>query len=910
METVPGKQLALVGFDAPEPSAEPPQESSEDAAPALEDSKLAPMLRQYKELKRQYPEHVLLFQVGDFYEMFFDDAIKVSEVLGIRLTSRDRSEENRTPMCGVPIHAIESYLPRLLEAGLSCVLYSQVEEDKRKGGLVRREISRIVTPGVRFEGDGLEEKQLNYLAALVTTLHSSALSYTDVSTGRFRVLEAESLDEVLEAVERIRPAELVLPLTLFRRPVERDTAEWRTIKHLCRDLGIQTVLRAAPEVSADVLNSRLKDRVSGDFSFSADALARETRATVEMVLNYVDEIAFGKAPKISSLTRVDRSQTVFLDGSTCRNLELFETRIDRAKRHSLLSHIDRCRTCMGSRMLSTWMLEPSSDEAEINSRLDAVAEFVSDGGISEEIRKDLMAIRDLERILSRVTCGRVTPRDLLGLRDSLAVFPTIGAALGRTSADRLVKSFRNFDSMSELSEELERALAEDAPAKLSEGGIFRSGYSSELDELRRLRTDASQILAALETEERERSGIPNLKIRYNGVFGYFLEVSKSHLSKVPSYFERRQTLANAERFVTPKLKELEQRILSAKAREFEVERELFADLRTRVGTHVDRLQRMSTLLAELDVVGAFASVSRERNYVRPQISRANTAYQVRRGRHPVVEEVVGRHRFVPNDVELNCEDTRCAVLTGPNMGGKSTYLRQIGLIQILAQMGCFVPAESASLPIVDRIFTRIGSADDLSRGDSTFMVEMREATAIVRKATARSLVLIDEIGRGTATTDGLAIATAIVEWLHERVRCMTVFATHFHELTALAQARDGMFCLSVGVLERERDIEFTHRIEHRAADRSYGLEVARLAGLPEELLQRAEEVLARPAAVHVEVSPQKNQSYRAADEQLLRLGAMVEELKRVEIERLTPLDALVFLQGYRERLLTEYLNRK
>lgn len=890
--------------------------------------KLAPMLQQYVDIKKDYQEHILLFQVGDFYEVFFEDAVTAADVLGIRLTSRDKDQENPIAMCGVPHHALENYLPKLLSAGFSCVVVSQVEDAKQAKGMVRRAITRIVTPGVRFEGDGLDEKHFNYLsAACVAPSGMAAVSYIDVSTGHLRIREAETLDELLEVLRRIHPAELILPSTLFSQPLTQakggTTAPWlRDIRALARELETKIVSRPFSKISRTEASSRVQELLAEDSMGSSVASAVEKlseagRAVLEASVEYIEEVSFGSSPGIARFSVEEQSRTVFIDATTRRNLEISETRLSGERRNSLLAHIDYTRTAMGSRMFGEWFLSPSAVQEEIEERFDVIEEFLSQPELLESLRQEFASIRDIDRLVTRLRSLRASPRDLATLRDSLLSLPEIDSILARGQAARIRSLALEFDVLEDVRELLQTALVEEPPLRVSEGGIFRDSYNEEVDRLRGIRANGKTWLAELEAEEKERSSIGALKIKYNNVFGYFIEVSKAHLSKVPQEYERKQTLTNAERFVTPKLKEYEVAILSAKGKQLDLERDLFTELRSKVCEAAGRLQKVARILSELDAISAFAELARRHNYVRPTLQPNSQELRVTQGRHPVVERVIGPHNFVPNDILLSRESRRLAVLTGPNMGGKSTYLRQIALIQLMAQAGSFVPAVRAELPLVDRIFTRIGASDDLSKGDSTFMVEMREASIIVRKATANSLVLIDEIGRGTATSDGLAIATAIAQWLHDNVECMTVFATHFHELTELEKIKEAAFCLSVGVVENSGEISFTHRIEETPADRSYGIEVARLAGLPEGLLCHAEVLLEelasgdseRATALSVDSERATALSVPKPSLDVSKLQILTEENKRlrrledalcaVNVDELTPLAALNELAALR-----------
>lgn len=881
--------------------AEPPA-----AAPAVDEANLAPMLRHYTQLKQRYPEHLLLFQVGDFYEVFFDDARTVSEALQIRLTSRNKDEPRPIPMCGVPIHAIDNYLPRLLRAGFSCVLVSQTEDARGKKGMVQRDVTRIVTPGVRYEGDGLDEKSFNYLASLCPSGAGAALTFVDVSTGRMKIASAELEEDVCDLLRRYVPAELILPSTVDGRAVDRGHPLLRAARAYAGEWGCKVLYRPMRQVLRETAGERLGSMLTplpgsearGRAAAITELLSREGTASLLATLDYVDEISFGTLPKLSDVVVEDQAKAVFMDAATRRNLEITEARIDGNRRHSLLHQIDCAKTAMGSRLLSEWVLGPSVDPAEITARHDAVEELCGAFDVLRGVREIFASVRDIDRLLSRVTSLRATPRDLGALRDSIGRFADVHELISQCTSP-LISALRDgFDSLSDLAGRLAAALVPDPPMRVSEGGIIKEGYHPEVDRLRTLADDAEGALLRLEQSERERTGLP-VKVKYNNVFGYFIELSKAHAGKAPAHYERRQTLVNAERYVTAELKEFEHQVLSAKARQQELERELFAELRTAIAADAGRIQRAARVLAELDVLGAFAHRATEGRYVRP-VLRDGARTVIRGGRHAVVEQIIGSHNFIPNDTELDTEGRRFALLTGPNMGGKSTYLRQVGLIQLLAQAGSFVPAAYAELSIVDRIFTRIGAADDLARGDSTFMVEMREAASIVRRATRSSLVLIDEIGRGTATNDGLSIATAIAEWLHDVVRCKTIFATHFHELTQIVGSREGVFPLSVGIIEDGRDIVFSHRIEERAAERSFGVEVARLAGLPESIVARARALMAALEEEGDRLIPLVAPT--AAHEPAARLpeGPAVrdrlrERLQAINPDALTPLQALVEL---------------
>lgn len=850
------------------------------------ENNLAPMLRHYLEVKAQYKEHLLLYQVGDFYEVFFDDARVVADVLSIRLTTRDKNCPDPVPLCGVPIHAIDNYLPKLLEQGFSCVIMSQVEEAQKGNRMVRREISRIVTPGVRYAGDGLEEKEFNYLAAvLLAERGRGAFSFIDVSAGLLRLQDFETLPELLDLLERVHPAELILPLSVDGRSLTSGGDWLKTVRKWAKSSGAHLVWRPFSPISQQALSKRVTKQLNDTFS-------SEGAYVLGAVLSYVDEVSFGRPPTIAQLQIEHCPQAVVIDAATRKNLELFASSYSGERKNSLIEHIDLTKTAMGARLIRDWLASPSSDLQEINARLEAVAELVGRQETEKQLRTPLAEIRDVERILSRVSTGRATPKDVRQLADSLAILPGIADLLRDLESPRFVALRERFDTLQDLQTTIDRALEEDPPLKMTEGGIFRRGYNESIDNLRHLASDGKRLIAELETRERESSGISGLKIKYNSIFGYYIEISKAQMSKAPAHFERKQTLVNAERYSSAELKELELSLLSARARQIELEKSLFLELRSLVNAEAARVQAVAQVLSELDVLAALAEVALKRNYCRPELTN-ESILEIHNGRHPVVENVIGAHNFVPNDTFLNSSDRRFAVLTGPNMGGKSTYLRQVGIIQILAQIGSFVPAQTARIGLVDRIFTRIGASDDISHGQSTFMVEMQEASSIVRRASSSSLVLIDEIGRGTATSDGLALATSIAEWLLERNHCRTVFATHFHELTELPASLAGSFCISVGVLEQENELIFTHRIEEGPSLRSYGIEVAKLAGLPDKLVTRAAQLLNHQAdnekkinRIEVSSVPELAQAY---DENTLKLR---DGIRSLNPNSMTPFEAL------------------
>jgi DNA mismatch repair protein MutS len=812
-----------------------------------------PVMRQYAEAKRQHPGALLLFRLGDFYELFYDDAVAAAQALQITLTARNKDKGDPIPMCGVPYHAAEGYIARLIGLGYKVALCDQMEDAKLAKTLVRREVTRVLTPGTA--AFALAAGENRFLAAIARAPggregDAIGLAVLDVSTGEFRATEmrGEAAEARLsEELARWRPRELLYAAgaagdaPLFRGPRPEELAE-----------ATLTPLEAwmlEPGFGQGVLESHFGVLTLEGFGLAGRSWAQ---AAAGAMVHYVKETQRSALAHVDRLAFYERQHGLVLDAVTVRNLELLEPLMAapggrEGAEATLRAALDATVTAMGKRLLRQWLLRPSDDAGEIEARLEAVARLVGDFGRQQQLRALAAGIQDLERLLGRVALETALPRDLLALAASLERVPQLRGLLAEENG-RLGELGRGLDGCAALRAAIAAHLEEDPPASLAEGGVIRAGIHAELDELRGLSRDAKGAIARIEARERERTTIASLKVRFNGVFGYFIEVSKPNLRLVPADYERKQTLVNAERFTTAELKELERKILSADERSHELERELFAALRRQAAEQAAAIRRDAAAVAELDVLANFAHLAAERNYCRPRVE-ADGRLEIVAGRHPVVERLglATGERFVPNDLYLERETQRMLLLTGPNMGGKSTYLRQTALIAILAQMGSFVPAERARLPLFDRIFTRIGASDNLARGRSTFMVEMTEAAAILHQATPRSLVLLDEIGRGTATYDGLALAWAIAEHLHG-AGPLTLFATHYHELTELARRLAGVRNARVAVAESEQGIVFLRKVEAGEANRSYGIEVARLAGLPPEVIERAREILTRHEA--------------------------------------------------------------
>ena len=855
-----------------------------------------PFMQQYHEIKARYPQTILFFRMGDFYEMFEDDARLAARELGLTLTSRNNGGAAEVPLAGVPVKAGTEYLRRLIAKGHRVAICEQVEDPKLAKGLVRREVVETITPGTVLAEDWLERKRNNFLVALDPRGPAPGLAALDLSTGEL-ALETVSIEDLASALARYEAPEVVLPagceLTLSPgrgacTVTEREAWEFDP------ELAREDLARTFRLASLDGLGVEPGDRAAVG---AAGALLR-----------YARELKPGGLPHLARPRVVRRGAVLPLDDMTRRNLELVESlRPDGGVTGTtVLEVLDRTMTSMGARLLRRWLLAPLVDPGAINARLDAVEVLVRDPRGRDRVREALDGVRDLERLAGRAALGRATPRELGALRDSIARLPDVRSALdgleARGRAAALEQAAEHFDLLADLGEELARALVERPPAQAADGDAIRPGYDRELDELKDARDGGKQYIASLQARERERTAIPSLKVGFNKVFGYYIEVTNPHKDRVPPDYERRQTLSGAERFVTPELKQYEANVLGAEERIAVREAELVDALRTRVADAVARVQTTAGIVAELDVWSGLADLAHRDAYVRPEVTAGSTI-ELEASRHPVVERMMAREAFIPNDVRLD-EGGRVILLTGPNMAGKSTLLRQVGLCVLLAQVGSFVPARRAVIGVVDRLFTRVGASDNLVRGQSTFMVEMSETSAILHGATARSLVLLDEIGRGTSTYDGVAIAWAVTEHLHNVVGCKTIFATHYHELTQLTEELAHARNFNVAVREAGDEIVFLHRLEPGGADRSYGIHVGQLAGLPGAVVGRAWEVLKLlEAGHHVARQPPPP----APDAQQLALFApgthpLVAELDRLDVNALSPLDALNRLAAWKKRL--------
>jgi DNA mismatch repair protein MutS len=844
-------------------------------------------MRQYHALKQRVPNALLMFHLGDFYELFYEDAVTAARVLEITLTSRNKEKGEAIPMCGVPRHSAEGYVARLLQKGYRVAYCDQMEDPRFVKGLVKREITRIVTPGTALGDNVLRPRENNYLAAVWREGARAGVAYADVSTGEFRAAEMDA-GEVAGFLESLSVREVVV--------AEDDAAL----------PGVRTV-QEAWTFDYDEAERTLKDHFRL-FSLDGCGLAGR-RAAVRAAgaaLHYLRETQRTALDHLAAPSYFERADGMVLDAVTVRNLELVEPLFaGESKEVTLLSVVDRTETGMGARLLRRRLLRPSIDRGEIEARLDAVEELARDTIRRAAVRKTLGGVLDLERLLAKVTLGTAGPREMQSLGRSLEAIPALKRDLEGVKAARLAELREGLDEIAEVREAVRGALAEEVPAALNDGGYIRDGYDARLDELRDISRNSKTYLAAVEGRERARTGIGSLKIKFNNVFGYYIEISKANLHLAPADYERKQTLVNAERFTTPELKELESKILDAEDKIATLEREIFAALRTKAAGEAARIRESAGRIAEIDVTAGLAEAAVELRFSRPRFGDGGEMKLVA-ARHPVIERLAEREaqRFIPNDLYLSPESKFLAVITGPNMGGKSTYLRQAALAVILAQAGSFVPAEEAVLPVTDRVFTRIGAADNLARGRSTFMVEMTETAAILNTATERSFLVLDEIGRGTSTYDGLALAWAVIEYIHEHVRAKTLFATHYHELTELAERLDGVTNLHVTVKEAGDRILFLRKVEAGAADKSYGIEVARLAALPERVIERAKQVLAMHERVEHRAAEDLTPGEAPVQIQLFEpLGYnLAERVRSLKLDELRPIDALNLLAELQKEL--------
>ena len=868
-------------------------------------AELTPMMKQYMETKSQYQDCIRFYRLGDFYEMFFDDALTASRELEITLTGKNCGQEERAPMCGVPYHAVEGYLNKLVSRGYKVAICEQTEDPKQAKGIVKREVVRILTPGTNVDAQALDETKNNYIMCIVYIADRYGISVADISTGEYLVTELPDSARLMDEISRFVPAEIICNEAFYMSGMDLDGLKDR--------LGITIYSLESWYFDDSLCREKLLEHfhVSG---FGGLGLEDYDCGIISAgaLLQYLLETQKNSLSNLTHITPYVTGKYMLLDSATRRNLELCETLREKQKRGSLLWVLDKTKTAMGARMLRKCVEQPLIDKKEIVLRLDAVEELKNQAISREEIREYLSPVYDLERLLTKITYGTANPRDLTAFKTSLEMLPPIRYLLEEMQSDLLKEIYKDMDSLEDLCSLLKSAIRDEPPIAMKEGNIIRDGYNEEVDKLRRAKSDGKDWLAKLENEEREKTGIKNLKIKYNKVFGYYLEVTNSYKSMVPDYYTRKQTLANAERYITPELKELEDMILGAEDKLYALEYELYCGVRDQIASQVDRIQRTAKAVAWLDTFTSLALVAERNGYVRPNINEKGVI-DIKDGRHPVVERMIPNGTFISNDTYLDDKKHRISVITGPNMAGKSTYMRQAALIALMAQIGSFVPAAKANIGLSDRIFTRVGASDDLASGQSTFMVEMTEVANILRNATSRSLLILDEIGRGTSTFDGLSIAWAVIEYISDSrlLGAKTLFATHYHELTELEGKISNVNNYCIAVKEKGDDIVFLRKIVKGGADKSYGIQVAKLAGVPDLVIERAKEIVEELSNEDItakvseiaskERAAKKKPKTRKYDEvdiaqmslfDTVKDDDVLEELKNIDVGNMTPIDAL------------------
>ena len=876
-------------------------------------AKLSPMMEQYVATKEKYKDCILFYRLGDFYEMFFDDAILASKELEITLTGKDCGMEERAPMCGIPFHAADTYINQLVKKGYKVAIGEQVEDPKLAKGLVKREVIRIVTPGTNLSSESLEESKNNYLMCISYVGKNYGISVTDLSTGVFKTCQIQQAEKVVDEINKFQPSEV-----LYQAGVEQV----EEIHAVCERLQVSHT--EAPDYYFNLETD--EETLKRQFHInSIEGLGLKDSpacvASCGALMQYLHETQMSSLSHINHIETYSVDSFMILDSATRRNLELTETLRDKQKRGSLLWVLDKTKTAMGARKLREFVEQPLLYKDAIEKRLDAIEAINKELIVREELREYLNTIYDLERLLTRIALKTANPRDLLAFKTSIQYLPDIYNLLRELPCERINEIYEDYDSLEDLYDLLEQAIVEEPPVSIKEGGIFKQGYRDEIDELRLAKTECKTWLADLESKEREKTGIKGLKIKYNKVFDYYFEVTNSFKSLVPDYFIRKQTLVNAERFTTDELNTLSGKILGAEDKLYALEYDCYVELREKLAAALVRVQKMAGYIAELDALCSLAYVADKNNYVRPSLN-TDGVIDIKGGRHPVVEKMLANDSFVENDTYLNNAESRISIITGPNMAGKSTYMRQTALITLMAQIGSFVPAESANIGLCDRIFTRVGASDDLASGQSTFMIEMNEVANILRNATKDSLLILDEIGRGTSTFDGLSIAWAVVEYIADPniLGAKTLFATHYHELTELEGKLSSVNNFCIAVQEEGNDIVFLRKIIKGGADRSYGIQVARLAGVPEPVLKRAREICnelidsdittkvkdidIKPA---LSEQPKKKETRSSDYEQLSLFSSPVEmtianELKTMDLNNMTPIKAMLYLQELQERL--------
>ena len=868
-------------------------------------AEFSPMMQRYLETKEQYKDCILFYRLGDFYEMFFDDAVTASRELELTLTGKDCGQEERAPMCGIPYHAAESYIAKLVQNGHKVAICEQLEDPKLAKGIVKRDVIRVVTPGTVTESNLLEEKRNNYIMSIFKKGIFFGIAICDISTGDFyaaEIKEENNFERLLDEISRYSPSEIIANEMLY------DCSE--EISKIKERFDVYISTEDESNFSEDTENIYMQYALSDDKGNIIKDLDKRLFAVsaINGLIKYIEETQKTKLEHINKITIYTLTKYMSLDINARRNLELTEKLRDKSKKGTLLWVLDKTATSMGGRLLRRWISDPLIDVAEINNRLDAVQELKDDIMLRGELTSSLKGVYDIERLAGKISYGNANARDLNSLKSSASKLPEIKKLIENSKSGMLKELYNELDSLEDIYSLIDKAIVEEPPISVTEGGVIKMGYDPEIDELKTAMTDGKTWLVQLEAREREETGIKGLKVGYNKVFGYYIEVTKSYLSMVPDRYIRKQTLTGGERYITEELKELETKVLGAEEKVVNLEYQAFTKIREQIKSQIQRLQKSAMAVSKLDVLCSFAQVAEDLNYCMPQVDNSGVI-DIKDGRHPVIEKMLPSGAFVANDTYLDKDGNRLSIITGPNMAGKSTYMRQVALITLMAQIGSFVPAASAHIGVVDKIFTRVGASDDLSMGQSTFMVEMMEVANILKEATSNSLVVLDEIGRGTSTYDGLSIAWAVAEYIADKEKCgaKTLFATHYHELTQLEDTLEGVKNYSIAVKEKGEDIIFLRKIVNGGTDESYGVHVAKLAGVPKVVTQRANEILKKIERKNVLVNKNsEKENKKQVDGQLdmynFKLAEIAHELDKVNINELTPIDALNTLVKIKEEM--------
>ena len=869
------------------------------------EKEFSPMMQRYLETKEQYKDCILFYRLGDFYEMFFDDAITAARELEITLTGKDCGQEERAPMAGVPHHAAEMYISRLIAKGYKVAICEQLEDPKTAKGIVKRGVIRVVTPGTIVESNMLEERKNNYIMSIFKSGIYFGISVCDISTGEFYAAEIKdnnNFPQLLDEIARYSPSELVINSNLADCTEEMSKIRERFNAYITRfqDKFFDT--------KPDIIKLRFNLVDTNQKPIENIEERSFAVASINALIEYIEQTQMTSLDHINKITIYQISKYMSLDINARRNLEITEKMRDKSKKGTLLWVLDKTSTSMGGRHLRRWLNDPLIDTLEINRRLEAVKELKENVMLRGDVIDNLKKVYDIERLAGKMAYGNANARDMITLKNSLARLPEVKSVLQNCNAPMLKDIYENLDELQDIHDLIEKSIVEDPPMTVKDGGIIKMGYNEEVDKLKTATTEGKNWIIQLEAEEREKTGIKNLKVGFNKVFGYFIEVTKSNLDQVPERYIRKQTLTNAERYITEELKNLENQILGAEEKVVILEYDLFTKIREEIAKNIVRLQKTATMVSTLDVLASFAQVAEDMNYCMPQVDNSGVI-DIKGGRHPVIEKMLGAGEFVENDTYLDKDENRLSIITGPNMAGKSTYMRQVALITLMAQVGSFVPAEEAKIGVVDKIFTRVGASDDLSMGQSTFMVEMMEVATILKEATPNSLVILDEIGRGTSTYDGLSIAWAVAEYIANKEKCgaKTLFATHYHELTELEEKIEGVKNYSIAVKEKGEDIIFLRKIVRGGTDESYGIHVARLAGVPKMVTEEANKILKSLERKNIltgkkEEKKDKKQVEGQFDMYNFKLAEIAHEIDKINLNELTPIDALNTLVKIKEKM--------